>query len=160
SRGFPLGGQTISPSTHFRPRQFHITIRPVYARQMASKNSSAIRKEQSGFREQDAVIIVDHGSRRHESNSMLLAFVDMYKEKTGHPIVEPAHMEIAKPTIKEAFDLCVNQGAERVIISPYFLSPGRHWKQDIPALAAEAAKEHPGIPFIVTAPLGLHELMV
>ncbi|GLJ20766.1 hypothetical protein SUGI_0378410 [Cryptomeria japonica] len=160
TRGFPLVGHTFSPSTHFRSGHVHIVISPIYSNRMESKNLSAIAKEQFGFREQDAVIIVDHGSRRQESNSMLLAFVDMYKEKTVHPIVEPAHMEIAKPTIKEAFDSCVNQGAARVIVSPYFLSPGRHWKQDIPALAAEAAKEHPGIPYIVTAPLGLHELMV
>lgn len=34
------------------------------------------------------------------------------------------------------------------------------YKQDIPALTAEAAKEHPGISYIVTAPLGLHEQLV
>jgi hypothetical protein len=34
------------------------------------------------------------------------------------------------------------------------------FSQDIPALAAEASKEHSNIPYIVTAPLGLHELMV
>eukprot|EP00252_Welwitschia_mirabilis_P024831 TRINITY_DN7524_c0_g2_i2.p1 TRINITY_DN7524_c0_g2~~TRINITY_DN7524_c0_g2_i2.p1 ORF type:complete len:120 (+),score=25.06 TRINITY_DN7524_c0_g2_i2:279-638(+) len=84
----------------------------------------------------------------------------MYKNKTGHPIVEPAHMELARPTIKEAFDVCANQGAKRVIISPYFLSPGRHWKKDIPSLAAEASKNHPAVSYIVTAPIGLHELMV
>ena len=32
--------------------------------------------------------------------------------------------------------------------------------QDIPALAAEASKEHSNITYVVTAPLGLHELMV
>lgn len=32
--------------------------------------------------------------------------------------------------------------------------------QDIPSLTAEAAKEHPGVPYIVTAPLGLHEQLV
>jgi hypothetical protein len=37
--------------------------------------------------------------------------------------------ELAEPTIKEAFGKCVEQGASRIIVSPYFLSPGRHWKQ-------------------------------
>jgi hypothetical protein len=32
--------------------------------------------------------------------------------------------------------------------------------QDIPALSAEAAKQHPGVSYIITAPLGLHELLV
>lgn len=32
--------------------------------------------------------------------------------------------------------------------------------QDIPSLTAEAAKEHPGVSYIITAPLGLHELLM
>jgi len=43
-----------------------------------------------------------------------------------------------------------------VVVHPYFLSPGRHWSQDIPRLAAEAAAQHPGIRHLVTSPLGLH----
>ncbi|XP_019157053.1 PREDICTED: sirohydrochlorin ferrochelatase, chloroplastic-like [Ipomoea nil] len=108
----------------------------------------------------DGVIIVDHGSRRKESNLMLNEFVAMFQEKTKYPIVEPAHMELAEPSIKDAFNSCVQQGARRIIVSPFFLFPGRHWQQDIPSLTAEAAKLHPGIPFIITAPLGVHELLV
>ncbi|XP_015578171.1 sirohydrochlorin ferrochelatase, chloroplastic isoform X2 [Ricinus communis] len=110
--------------------------------------------------DEDGLIIVDHGSRRKESNLMLNEFVNMFRDRTGYPIVEPAHMELAEPSIKDAFGLCVQQGANRVIVSPFFLFPGRHWHQDIPSLTAEAAKEHPGVSYIVTAPLGLHELLV
>ncbi|XP_042408251.1 sirohydrochlorin ferrochelatase, chloroplastic-like isoform X3 [Zingiber officinale] len=131
--------------------------------------------------ENDAVIIVDHGSRRQESNDMLNEFVAMFKARTGYQIVEPAHMEIvdsccfhftkpihylyllselAEPSISDAFKLCVQKGATRVIVSPFFLFPGRHWLQDIPALVTDASKYHSGISFVITAPLGLHELMV
>ncbi|XP_031286612.1 sirohydrochlorin ferrochelatase, chloroplastic-like [Pistacia vera] len=91
---------------------------------------------------------------------MLNEFVIMFRDKTGYPIVEPAHMELAEPSIKDAFGLCVQQGASRVIVSPFFLFPGRHWHKDIPSLIAEAAIEHPGVSYMVTAPLGLHELLV
>ncbi|XP_042452941.1 sirohydrochlorin ferrochelatase, chloroplastic-like isoform X5 [Zingiber officinale] len=110
--------------------------------------------------ENDAVIIVDHGSRRQESNDMLNEFVAMFKARTGYQIVEPAHMELAEPSISDAFKLCVQKGATRVIVSPFFLFPGRHWLQDIPALVTDASKYHSGISFVITAPLGLHELMV
>ncbi|CAN6250247.1 unnamed protein product [Urochloa humidicola] len=62
---------------------------------------------------------------------MLNDFVEMFRARTGYKIVEPAHMELAEPTTKDAFGKCVQQGASRVIVCPYFLSPGRHWKQDI-----------------------------
>ncbi|MDH3225733.1 MAG: cobalamin biosynthesis protein CbiX [Thermoleophilia bacterium] len=109
--------------------------------------------------ERTGLVVVDHGSRRSESNDMLLEMVKMVREAVPYPIVEPAHMELAEPSIATAFDRCVDQGAELVVISPYFLLPGRHWHQDIPELATEAADQHEGVTFLVTAPLGLHPLM-
>ena len=109
------------------------------------------------------IIIVDHGSRRGESNEMLLRLAEMFESTSGraggYQIVEPAHMELAEPSIAAAFDRCVQRGAERVVVMPYFLLPGRHWDQDIPRLTAEAAAKHPGVKFLVAAPLGLHPLI-
>ena len=65
----------------------------------------------------------------------------------------------APPTIADAFDACVADGASTVVVSPYFLSPGRHWQEDIPTLAAAAAARHPGVRYLVAAPLGLHPLV-
>jgi len=78
----------------------------------------------SNLKPSDGVVIVDHGSRRAQSNEMLHLFVDLCKQKMGHTIVEPAHMELADPSISYAFDRCVEQGAQRVIICPYFFFPG------------------------------------
>lgn len=105
------------------------------------------------------LVVVDHGSRRAESNAMHEQLVAMVADVVPYDIVEPAHMELAEPSIADAFARCVAAGAERVIISPYFLLPGRHWSSDIPALAAAAATAHPGVSYLVTAPLGLHPLM-
>ncbi len=115
--------------------------------------------ETDGDTDQIGVVIVDHGSKRGQSNEMLLGVVDLFLKHSRYRIVEPAHMELAEPSIATAFDRCVQRGADRVVVSPYFLLPGRHWDQDIPALAAAAAKKHAGIAYLVTAPLGLHPLM-
>jgi sirohydrochlorin ferrochelatase len=105
------------------------------------------------------VILVDHGSRREKSNRLLLDVVAQFAASSGLPIVEPAHMELAEPSIAAAFARCVERGAKTVVVFPYFLLPGRHWHEDIPRLAAEAARAHPGVQFLVTAPFGLHPLM-
>ncbi|KAH9790856.1 Sirohydrochlorin ferrochelatase [Citrus sinensis] len=123
------------------PNSLNFQRGPSRTKHLSIKSSS-----RDGVGDKDGVIIVDHGSRRRESNLMLKQFVAMFREKTGYLIVEPAHMELAEPSIKDAFGSCVQQGANRVI--------------DIPSLTAEAAKEHPGVPYIVTAPLGLHEQLV
>ncbi len=90
---------------------------------------------------------------------MLERFVEGFSDHTPYEIVEPAHMELAEPSIATAFDRCVQRGAKRVVVSPYFLLPGRHWHQDIPALTAQAAAKHAGVTYLVTAPIGLHPLM-
>ena len=124
-----------------------------------SDHESAARVEPHAA-EQLGVIIVDHGSKRSQSNEMLLQVVRHFQTHSHYKIVEPAHMELAEPSIATAFDRCVVQGVRLVVINPYFLLPGRHWSQDIPALAAAAAQRHPGVSHLVTAPLGLHPLMI
>ncbi|CAJ2665335.1 sirohydrochlorin ferrochelatase, chloroplastic isoform X2 [Trifolium pratense] len=149
-------------ASEIRTNQRRVPLKSLNSPSFSSKLRFLRKSTQnsSGVGPDDGVIIVDHGSRRKESNLMLNEFVEMFRHKTGYQIVEPAHMELAEPSIGDAFQSCVQQGARRVIISPFFLSPGRHWSQDIPSLSAEAAKQHPGVSYIVTAPLGLHELLV
>lgn len=103
------------------------------------------------------LIVVDHGSKKPAANDLLLDVAALFKRVSGSAIVEPAHMELAEPTIEHAFDRCVAQGATLVIVHPYFLAPGRHSTTDIPRMTAEAAAKHPGIRFHVTQPLGLDE---
>src|SRR5262245_41098582 len=105
------------------------------------------------------VIVVDHGSRREESNEMLSDVVRSFGSASGMPIVEPAHMELAEPSIATAFARCVERGAKTVVVFPYFLLPGKHWHEDIPRLTAEAAARHPGVEFRVTSPFGHHPLL-
>lgn len=110
--------------------------------------------------EQLGVVIVDHGSRRESSNRMLEDFAALFADEMPGAVVEAAHMELAEPSIGTAFGRCVARGARRVVVMPYFLLPGRHWHEDIPRLAAEAASEHEGVEFLVGSPIGLHPLML
>lgn len=108
------------------------------------------------------IIIVDHGSRLAESNQLLEEVAKTFGERfpDEFQIVEPAHMEIAEPSIATAYGRCVGRGAKRIVICPYFLGPGKHWTLDIPRLAADAQKNHPETTYHVTSTLGLDELML
>jgi sirohydrochlorin ferrochelatase len=104
------------------------------------------------------LVIVDHGSKQELSNELLLEVVKLFQDSYPYPIVEPAHMELALPSISDAFACCKKQGAAVVIVCPFFLLPGRHWQFDIPELSAAAAKEHQ-VEFILTRPLGPHQML-
>ena len=109
----------------------------------------------STLSENIGVILVDHGSKRVAANDLLFEVVRVFKETTGHVNVEAAHMELAEPSLADAFSACVENGAREIVIHPYFLAPGRHSTEDIPRMAEEAAALHPLVPYRVTAPLGI-----
>jgi len=107
--------------------------------------------------ERPAVLLIDHGSRRAAANEMLDEVAALVKKRLGaESIVEPAHMEIAEPTIADGFARCVEQGATTVVVHPFMLAPGRHVTEDLPRLVAEAAARHQGVGFSMAAPLGSH----
>jgi sirohydrochlorin ferrochelatase len=109
-----------------------------------------------------AIIIVDHGSRREESNQMLEEVARLFGKRftQKYDIVEPAHMEIAEPSIATAYARCIERGASRVVVCPFFLGPGKHWTSDIPHLTEEAAAKFPGTRYHVSMPLGVDDLIL
>ena len=108
------------------------------------------------------IIIVDHGSRREESNRMLERVAELFAERFRgrYGVVEPAHMELAEPSIATAYARCVERGAARVVVCPFFLGPGKHWTQDIPALTAAAAAKFPHTRYHVAQTLGIDDLIL
>jgi sirohydrochlorin ferrochelatase len=107
-----------------------------------------------------ALLLIDHGSRRADANEALAQVVATVQALVGDAvIVRDAHMDLATPTIRDGFHACVTAGAEEVVAVPFFLFPGRHAVEDVPRLVAEAADEHPGVRHRVTETLGLHPLL-
>jgi len=107
-----------------------------------------------------AIVIVDHGSRAPAANRVVAALARKLKRRLPGAIIHFAHMELAAPTIAEAIDACVADGAREIVVHPYFLSPGVHGRRDVPALARAAARKHRGVRVRITAPLGGHDLLV
>ena len=111
---------------------------------------------------QTGIIIVDHGSRRVQSNQMLeeVAVLFARRFQETYAVVEPAHMEIAEPSIATAYARCAKRGARHIIVCPFFLGPGKHWTSDIPRLTREAADAFPDTDYHVAMPLGIDELIL
>src|SRR3954471_11938470 len=104
------------------------------------------------------ILIVDHGSQKHEANDMLICMANLIQKMAGSDVVvRHAHMELAKPEIHEGFASCVEGGATDVTVFPYMLSPGRHSTADIPRMVADAARNYPLVSFRVTPAFGIHE---
>jgi len=107
-----------------------------------------------------AIVLVDHGSRHAEANAVLDGIAALLRARLPDRLVRVAHMELAPPSVAEAVEACVADGAREIVVHPYFLAPGAHAARDVPAQAEAAAARHPGVSLRVTAPLGVHEGIV
>lgn len=103
-----------------------------------------------------AIVLVDHGSRAEAANLLIEQVAEALRARLPGRRVEAAHMELAQPDLPAAIAACVAGGATQIVVHPYFLAPGRHSREDIPRLVAEAATRHPGVTIRVSEPLGLH----
>jgi sirohydrochlorin ferrochelatase len=108
----------------------------------------------------NAILLIDHGSRRAEANAMLHDVARLVEQMAnGAVIVCPAHMELAEPTVAQGFAHCLQRGASAVIAVPYMLAPGRHVTSDIPRLVAQAAEAAGSVPYTVAEALGVHSAL-
>lgn len=103
-----------------------------------------------------ALVVVDHGSRIEDANAVTERVAGRIRERAQgrYAAVLAAHMELASPSIDDAFARAVAAGARTIVVLPLFLFPGRHSQEDVPRLVATAAARHPGLRTIVAAPLG------
>lgn len=106
-----------------------------------------------------SLLLVAHGSRRESSNDEVRQLTARLGSQAGNRFqtVNCAFLELAKPSIPEGIEACIQAGAEEVIVLPYFLSAGRHVIEDIPREVAGKQKEHPRIPIRLAPYLGSAE---
>jgi sirohydrochlorin ferrochelatase len=107
-----------------------------------------------------AILIIDHGSRRAEANALLEDVATQVRGRAPESIVEVAHLDIAEPDIGEGIDICVEKGATHIIVHPFFLGPGRHTSEDIPAQVERAGQRHPNVRIRISEPLGSHAALI
>lgn len=90
-----------------------------------------------------AIVVAAHGSRAEPANAAHRQVVDALAASVDHPVT-PAFLELATPSIPEAIDAAAATGAATVLVLPYFLHPGRHLSDDLPAIVDEATQRLPG----------------
>lgn len=105
------------------------------------------------------LLVVDHGSRRAQSNQQLEDMAERVARIAGELPVAHAHMEIAEPSIAQGIADLVARGVDEVRVLLYFLSDGRHVREDVPQLVAAAAADHPGLRWSVAGALGPDDLL-
>jgi sirohydrochlorin ferrochelatase len=113
----------------------------------------------SSERARTAILLIAHGSRQASANDDLHELAARLSSQGTYPIVEPSFLELAEPELLAGGRRCVELGATRVLMIPYFLSEGVHLRRDLTAARDELNRRHPDVQFILGSPLGPHPLL-
>jgi sirohydrochlorin ferrochelatase len=106
------------------------------------------------------LLLIAHGSRRGEANTDLEHLSAALRAGGAYPLVECCYLELAEPDILTGGRRCVEAGARRVLMIPYFLSAGVHVTDDLQAARAALHQQFPEVEFRLAQPIGRHPLMV
>jgi sirohydrochlorin ferrochelatase len=107
-----------------------------------------------------ALQLIAHGSRQPEANADLHHFAEEIRRSGNYHLVVASFLELAAPSIEQGGVSCVEQGAERVVLLPFFLSAGVHVQRDLTQARERLAAQFPQVDFRLAEPLGRHPLLL
>ena len=106
------------------------------------------------------IIVFAHGSRIEPANQAVRSAAAALARAGDHSVVEAAFLELARPSLEEAADLLIAQGVGRIVVVPYFLTPGTHLERDLPALIQNISNKYKDIQILSTPSLDGHPALV
>ena len=107
-----------------------------------------------------ALVALAHGSRDPRSAQTIKALVDEVRAMRPDLRIEPAFLELAKPSFPTVVDRLVKAGYDEIVVVPLLLTEAYHAKVDVPSEIAAATERHPGLRVRATRVLGLETVFL
>lgn len=108
----------------------------------------------------EGILYICHGSRLKKACDEAIAFIEQCMKKNKNKITGYGFLELAVPTIEEAFERCVNRGATKIKVIPVLLLTAVHAKKDIPEALSRLHEKYPSVEIQYGRPIGVHSNMV
>ena len=105
------------------------------------------------------VVVFAHGSRVEPANEAVRAVARELARAGGFERVETAFLELGEPDLPAAVASLAAAGVSRVVVIPYFVTPGLHLERDLPRIVAGISRTYKDLDLQVTPPLDGHPAM-
>ena len=107
-----------------------------------------------------ALVALAHGSRDPRSAQTIKALVDEVRRMRPDLRIEPAFLELSKPSFSTVVDRLVKAGYDEIVVVPLLLTEAYHAKVDVPRAVEEATVRHEGLRIRATNVLGLEAVFL
>ncbi|PLR74677.1 sirohydrochlorin chelatase [Bacillus sp. UMB0728] len=108
----------------------------------------------------EAILYIGHGTRSKKGAQEARDFLNRIISKSSSRIQEISFLELAEPSIGEAYEKCIRRGASSIRVVPIFLLSAGHIKEDIPDILKELKNNFPDIPVEVADPFGVQQTII
>ena len=106
-----------------------------------------------------AVILLGHGSIREQANVEVRNMWKMLAEQLPDLQISGFFVEVAEPTLEQEIGRLAEQGVERIVIVPMFLTRGNHLSNGIPRILEAMRQRYSHIQIELTRHLGVDPLL-
>ena len=106
------------------------------------------------------IIVFAHGSRIESANQAVRSVAAELARLGSLDAVEAAFLELGRPDLEGAVGLLAARGVRRILVIPYFLTPGTHLERDLPRIVADISHKNSDLEIAVSAPLDGHPALV
>lgn len=107
-----------------------------------------------------ALVALAHGSRDPRSAQTIKALVDEVKAMRPDLRVEPAFLELSRPSFDTVVDRLVKAGYDEIVVVPLLLTRAYHATVDVPEAVAAAGARHLDLRIRATDVLGLEPVFL
>ncbi len=107
-----------------------------------------------------ALVALAHGSRDPRSAATIKALVGEVRTLRPDLRIEPAFLDLSKPSFDTVVDRLVKAGYDEIVVVPLLLTEAFHAKVDVPEAIASAMSRHAGLKIRGTSVLGLEPMLL
>jgi sirohydrochlorin ferrochelatase len=107
-----------------------------------------------------ALVALAHGSRDPRSAETITALVDEVRARRPDLRIEPAFLELSKPSFQTVVNKLVRAKYDEIVVVPLLLTQAYHAKVDVPRAVAEASARHEHLQIRATDVLGLEPVFL
>ena len=100
------------------------------------------------------IVLFAHGARDPQWSEPFAAIRERVRDARPECPIEIAYLEMMSPTLEEAIDAVIAEGALAVTVYPLFMGQGGHLKKDLPRILDEIRAARPRIPISLEPPIG------
>ena len=107
-----------------------------------------------------ALVALAHGSRDPRSAKTIQALCAEVRNMRPDLRIEPAFLELSKPSFSTVVDKLVRAGYDEIVVVPLLLTEAYHAKVDVPAAIAAAEAKHENLKVRASNILGLETVFL